>query len=105
MDMEFANLAHERTRRQPFRTYIWIPMRRAAAMWFTPRTAILPYSGHLWPQYDGWREGPAGFAITLGVALLNFCSWALRYVALCTGATLRPDGRPRIVGASGAVQA
>jgi hypothetical protein len=41
-------------------------------MWFTPRTAILPYSGQLWPRNDGWHEGPTGFAITLGLALLNF---------------------------------
>lgn len=72
MDLEFAKLARERTRRQPFRSYIWIPIERTAAMWFTPRTAILPYSGQLWPRSDGWHQGPTGFAITLGFALLNF---------------------------------
>jgi hypothetical protein len=72
MDVEFANLARQRTRRQPFRSYIWIPIERAAAMWLTKRTAILPYSGQLWPRSDGWHEGPTGFTITLGFALLNF---------------------------------
>ena len=72
MDLEFAELARERTRRQPFRSYVWIPIERIAAMWFTPRTAILPYSGQLWPRSDGWHQGPTGFAITLGFALLNF---------------------------------
>lgn len=31
-----------------------------------------PYSGQLWARSDGWHEGPTGFAITLGLALLNF---------------------------------
>jgi hypothetical protein len=72
LDLEFAKLAGERTRRQPFRRYIAIPVERTAAMWFTPRTAILPYSGQLWPRSDGWHEGPAGFGITVGLTLLNF---------------------------------
>jgi hypothetical protein len=72
LDLGFAKLARERTRREPFRSYILIPVERTAAMWFTPRTAILPYSGQLWPRSDGWHEGPTGFAITLGLTLLNF---------------------------------
>lgn len=42
MDSEFEKLASERARRQPFRSYILIPIERTAAMWFTPRTAIPP---------------------------------------------------------------
>ena len=72
MDGEFAQLAAERTRRQPFRTYAWIPIKRTAAMWFTPRIALLPYSGQMWPGSDGWHQSPTGFGITLGFALLNF---------------------------------
>lgn len=72
MDGEFAKLAKERTRRQPFRSYIWIPIERTAAMWFTPRTALLPYSGQMWPGSDGWHQSFTGFGITLGLALLNF---------------------------------
>jgi hypothetical protein len=72
MDMEFAKLAWERTRRQPFRSYVWIPVERTAAMWFTPRIALLPYSGQIWPLSDGWHQNPTGFLVTLGFALLNF---------------------------------
>ncbi len=72
MDMEFSKIARERTQREPFRTYVRIPIERAAVLWFTPRTALLPYSGQLWPRSDGWHEGPTGFTITLGLALLNF---------------------------------
>jgi hypothetical protein len=72
MDMEFAQLARERTRQHPFRSYVWIPIERAAAMWFTPRIALLPYSGKIWPLSDGWHQSPTGFEITIGFALLNF---------------------------------
>jgi hypothetical protein len=80
VNAEFAKLARERTRRQPFRCYLWIPIERTATMWFTPRIALLPYSGQIWPRSDGWHQGPTGFAITLGFALLNFLYVGL---ALC----------------------
>jgi hypothetical protein len=83
MDVEFARLARERTLRHPFRSYAWIPIERAAAMWFTPRIALLPYSGTIWPLSNGWHQSPTGFEITIGFALLNFL-----YAGLAlTGAT------------------
>jgi hypothetical protein len=71
-DMEFEKLARERTRRHPLRTYVWIPIERSAAMWFTPRITLLPYSGRLWPPADSWHRNPTDFEVTLGLALLNF---------------------------------
>ena len=71
-DSEFAELARERTQRHPLRSYVWIPIERAASMWFTPRIAALPYSGTIWPPSEGWHQSPTGFEITIGFALLNF---------------------------------
>ena len=71
LDLEFAELARERSRRHPIRTYLWIPIERAAAMWFTPRITLLPYSGRLWPPAESWRGNPIDFEVTLGFALLN----------------------------------
>src|SRR6267143_1336882 len=71
LDLEFAELARERSRRHPIRTYLWIPIERAAAMWFTPRITLLPYSGRLWPPAESWRCNPIDFEVTLGFALLN----------------------------------
>jgi hypothetical protein len=71
LDLEFAELARERSRRHPIRTYLWIPIERAAAMWFTPRITLLPYSGRLWPPAESWRSNPIDFEVTLGFALLN----------------------------------
>jgi hypothetical protein len=71
LDLEFAELARERTRRHPIRTFAWIPIERAAAMWFTPRITLLPYSGRLWPTGESWRSNPIDFEVTLGFAVLN----------------------------------
>jgi hypothetical protein len=71
IDREFAVLARERAQRHPVRTYVWIPIERAAAMWFTPRITLLPYSGRLWPLVDSYRSNPTDFLVTLGLAILN----------------------------------
>ncbi|MGB2621446.1 MAG: hypothetical protein WA857_05560 [Candidatus Acidiferrum sp.] len=71
-DMAFANLAHQRTLRHPFRSYLWIPLERTAVMWFTPRIALLPYSGQIWPLRESWHENSAGFEIAIAFDLLNF---------------------------------
>jgi hypothetical protein len=71
LDLEFAELACERSRRHPIRTYLWIPLERTAAMWFTPRITLLPYSGRLRPLRESWRSNPIDFEVTLGFALLN----------------------------------
>ncbi|GAC1679523.1 MAG: hypothetical protein PVS2B2_17320 [Candidatus Acidiferrum sp.] len=83
MDLEFARLARERTFRHPVRSYVWIPIERTAAMWFTPRIALLPYSGKVWPIGEAWRVNSTDFEITVGFTLLNFlyASLALAGVA------------------------
>jgi hypothetical protein len=77
LDREFALLAAERTARQPLRTYVFVPVQRIAAMWFTPRIELLPYSGKLWPVGEYWRGNPADFGVTLGFAVLSVAYLAL----------------------------
>jgi 4-amino-4-deoxy-L-arabinose transferase-like glycosyltransferase len=72
LDREFATLATERTVRNPLRTYIYVPAGRIAAMWFTPRIELLPYSGKLWPPGERWRGNPADFGVTVGFGILSF---------------------------------
>jgi hypothetical protein len=71
LDLQFAELARERSRRHPIRTYVWVPVERSASMWFTPRTTLLPFSGRFWPLAESYHYNPAEFAVTLGFALLN----------------------------------
>jgi hypothetical protein len=71
LDREFANLAAERTARNPLRTYIYVPAGRIVAIWFTPRIELLPYSGKLWPPGERRRGNPADFGFTLGFGILS----------------------------------
>jgi 4-amino-4-deoxy-L-arabinose transferase-like glycosyltransferase len=80
LDHEFAMLAAERTAREPLRTFIFVPVERIAAMWFTPRIELLPYSGKLWPVGEYWRGNPADFGVTFGFGLLGLVYLGLAVV-------------------------
>jgi hypothetical protein len=71
-DAQFAQLARERTRRDPFRTYLRIPIERAFVLWFTPRIELLPYSGDLWPPGEAHDDDPKDFDITLSLWIIGF---------------------------------
>jgi hypothetical protein len=71
LDLQFAELARERSQRHPIRIYVWVPIERSASMWFTPRTTLLPFSGRFWPLAESYHYSPSGFKVTLGFALLN----------------------------------
>ena len=88
-DREFAAIARERTARHPLRTYLWIPLDRAATLWFTPRIELLPYSGHLWPLRQQWEEDPIDFSVTVAFALMN-----VLYVVLALAGAWRWRARP-----------
>ena len=76
-DAVFAQLARERTARQPLRTFLWIPMRRAVRIWFTPRIELLPVSGHVFPLAYMREEDPADQRVTILIFSIN-----LLYVGL-----------------------
>ena len=80
LDEEFGELASERTRHHPLHTYLWIPLGRAATLWFTPRIELLPYSGQLWPPGEKWEEDRADFVVTVIFGLLGFVYVALALV-------------------------
>jgi len=70
-DAAFAQLARERTARHPVRTYLWIPLRRAARMWFTPRIELLPFSGNVFPLAYMREEDPVDQRVTIAYFFLN----------------------------------
>ncbi|MGH9758398.1 MAG: ArnT family glycosyltransferase [Candidatus Acidiferrales bacterium] len=71
LDNQFMEIARERTRRHPLRTYLKIPFLRSLTLWFTPRIELLPVSGQLWPPAEQWEENSPDFQITLGLILVN----------------------------------
>ncbi|MGB8593293.1 MAG: glycosyltransferase family 39 protein [Candidatus Acidiferrales bacterium] len=70
-DGAFDEIARERTRRHPLRTYFTVPFKRAFTLWFTPRIELLPFSGELWPVRAAWQEDPVDFSVTVGFGLLG----------------------------------
>ncbi len=90
-DDGFAELARERTARHPLRTYLWVPLRRVATLWLTPRVELLPYSGHLQPLAQKWRDDPVDLCVTLGLGALNFL-----YVGLALAGAWLAARRPKL---------
>jgi hypothetical protein len=64
-DAVFAELARERTARHPLRTYVWIPLRKAVRIWFTPRIELVPVSGHVFPLAYQREEDPVDQEVTI----------------------------------------
>lgn len=91
LDREFGILAQERTARQPLRTYLFIPIERMGAMWFTPRVELLPYSGDLWPPGEKWHGNRMDFGVTAGFGLLGFL-----YAGLALGGAWRSRAQPGV---------
>ncbi|MDX6611715.1 MAG: hypothetical protein QOD75_901 [Blastocatellia bacterium] len=49
VDAGFALLAAERVQRHPVRYYFWLPLKRAAALWFDTHSQYYPFEGELLP--------------------------------------------------------
>ncbi|MEP6944707.1 MAG: glycosyltransferase family 39 protein [Acidobacteriota bacterium] len=52
VDAGFQQLASERIEREPFRFYVWLPAKRAYAMWFDTHSDFYPFAGELFPLKD-----------------------------------------------------
>ena len=97
MDRQYAEIARERTRRHPLRTYVRVPFERALTIWFTPRTELLPIDGKFWPVREQWEDSHADVLVTGGFAVLGYL-----YVALAIGGIWLAWRTRRENGATGA---
>ena len=87
LDRAFAELARARTRRNPARTYVWIPAQRVLAFWFTPRMELLPFEPLLWaPKGEPWNNRP-GFPCADVFEVLQ-----IAYIALALAGAWRQRG-------------
>ena len=96
MDRQFAEIARERTRRHPLRTYVRVPFERALTIWFTPRTELLPIDGKFWPLREQWADSHADVLVTGRFAVLGYL-----YVALAIGGVWLVWRTRRETGAAG----
>jgi hypothetical protein len=105
LDRKFAEIARERTRRHPFRTYIQVPFERGLTIWFTPRTELMNIDGKFWPVREQWADSRADVLVTgsfavlgyLYVALAGFGVW-LAWRAASGGSMTGPLVRPNLWG-------
>lgn len=88
-DQVFAELAQERTRSDPLRTYVTVPFKRIFTLWFTPRIELLPYSGDVSPVKQAWQDDRADLLVTCGLTVLG-----ILYVALALGGFFKSRGSP-----------
>jgi hypothetical protein len=71
IDSQFREIARERTKRNPLRTYLEVPFLRTLAIWFTPRVDLLPVSARVWPLRQEWEEDRADLLATLALVATN----------------------------------
>jgi hypothetical protein len=77
IDHEFGELARERTRRHPLRTWLWVPLERVVTLWLTPRVELLPYTGEMTPLKEKWEFDREDLLVTLTLGLVNLIYLAL----------------------------
>jgi hypothetical protein len=83
-DEAFGRVARERTARHPLRTYVWLPIARAAVMWFTPRIELILVSGTVFPLVQSWQDDKVDQGVTVVFFLLN-----IAYVAMAIAGAIR----------------
>jgi 4-amino-4-deoxy-L-arabinose transferase-like glycosyltransferase len=76
-DSAFAEIARERTARDPLRTYLKVPLQRSFGLWFTPRIELLPYSGQMVPFASEWENDREDLVVTLAFIAMNCVYLAL----------------------------
>ena len=52
IDAAFGELARERIAHHPFRSYVWLPLKRARTIWFDTHSQYWPFEGTLFPLDD-----------------------------------------------------
>ena len=92
LDAQFAEIARERTRRHPLRTYVSVPLGRVATLWLTPRTEMLSYSGHVWPLGKQYEDDPIDFSVTLGLGVVNLFYLGLGVMGIALALRRRGSG-------------
>ncbi|MEP6708317.1 MAG: glycosyltransferase family 39 protein, partial [Pyrinomonadaceae bacterium] len=81
VDAGFAQLAQERIARHPFRYYVWLPVKRAAALWFDTHSQYYPFEGELLPLDDLDHETHQHLWLPLFAAL----TWAYTLLGVLGG--------------------
>jgi hypothetical protein len=61
IDAGFAQIARQRIVHAPLRYYVWLPIKRAIALWFVPHAQYYPFEGELFPLEEMDHENYQDF--------------------------------------------
>jgi hypothetical protein len=61
IDAGFAQIARQRIVHAPLRYYVWLPIKRAIALWFVPHAQYYPFEGELFPLEERDHENYQDF--------------------------------------------
>jgi hypothetical protein len=61
IDAGFAQIARQRIAHAPLRYYVWLPIKRAIALWFVPHAQYYPFEGELFPLEEMDHENYQDF--------------------------------------------
>ena len=79
IDAGFAQIARQRIAHAPLRYYVWLPIKRAIALWFVPHAQYYPFQGELFPLDEMDHENhqdlwlPIFFLLTLIYTIAGRC--------------------------------
>jgi hypothetical protein len=82
LEQGFARLARERTARNPWRTYLFVPLARVVTTWVSPRLELLPYSGEVLPLGASFEDDPWDASATIVLFVVDLVYIALALVGL-----------------------
>ena len=61
IDAGFGQIARQRIAYAPLRYYVWLPIKRAIALWFVPHAQYYPFEGELFPLEEMDHENHQDF--------------------------------------------
>jgi Dolichyl-phosphate-mannose-protein mannosyltransferase len=94
IDADFGKIARQRIAAAPLRYYVWLPIKRAIALWFVPHAQYYPFEGELFPLEEMDQENhqafwlPVFFLLTLSYTIAGVAGAGTLWK---TNGVARPD--------------
>ena len=95
IDAGFAQIARQRIAFAPLRYYVWLPIKRAIALWFVPYAQYYPFEGELFPLDEMDHENHQDLWLPIFFSGRGFTPpWALLEHGVCGSRTERRASMP-----------
>jgi Dolichyl-phosphate-mannose-protein mannosyltransferase len=93
IDAGFGQIARQRIAYAPLRYYVWLPIKRAIALWFVPHAQYYPFEGELFPLQEMDHENHQDFWLPIFFLL----TWSYTFLGVAGAWQLwKTDGVARM---------